>query len=919
MADGAAYGIRGRRAELARLERLIADVRAGQGRILVVRGEPGIGKSALLDHLAENAPGCRVARASGVESEMELPFAGLHQLCAPMLEFAERLPTLQREALEVAFGLRLGPPPDRFVVGAATLTLLSEASSAEPLLCVVDDGQWLDQASAQALTFAGRRLFADRIGLVFAVRDPVTRAEWRGLDELVIGGLGRHDAEALLGAVIPGRIDAHVRDRIVAETRGNPLALIELPRGLSTAELAGGFERPDLRPLASQIEQNFGRRMQALPPQTQRLLLTAAADAVGDLPLLRRALTILQVPMSAAGAAEEAGLIELGAQVRFRHPLVRSAAYRAATPADRRAVHQALAEATDIATDPDRRAWHRANGTLEPDEDIAGDLIASADRAGRRGGVAAMAAFLRRATELTPDPAQRADRALAAARASFRAGAFDTALKLLVTADEDPTAELRRALAELLRAGIAFATGHGRDAARMMLDVARRLEPLDPGLARDTYLDSIAAAMYAGRFGADAGLPVVARAARDAPMPAVRDKRDLLLDALARFLTGEYAAAVPVARDVMAAYSGADDTSDADDLRWLWLAGLLAVDLWDSENWDILTARHVRIARTAGDLTEIPSVLGTRVILTIFAGEFTAAESVIREIETIWEATGITTTPYQAVTLAAWRGQVERTEELVTASLQAAEIRGEGGAVSSHQWARAVLMNSRGRYEDALAAARIATEYPVELGVANWALPELVEAAVYSGRPELAFEAMEPLSLMTQASGTPWALGILSRARALTSTGGTAESCYQDAIEHFGRTQLRLELGRARLVYGEWLRREGRPSDAREQLRAAYEVFSTAGAEGFADRSRRELAATGEPVQEPTRRATYALTAQEARIAELAGQGLTNAEIGAQMFLSRHTVEWHLRKVFTKLGISSRRQLHVLLLDNRNA
>ncbi|NIK62151.1 AAA family ATPase [Kribbella shirazensis] len=918
MAGGAEYGIRGRRAELAQLDGLVADIRTNEGRVLLIRGEPGIGKSVLLDHLAANADGCRVARASGVESEMELPFAGLHQLCAPMLDLVERLPPVQREALEVAFGLRAGAPPDRFVVGAATLTLLSEASAGQPLLCVVDDGQWLDQASAQALTFAGRRLFADRIGLVFAVRDPLTGPEWRGLAELPIGGLADHDAKALLTAAIPGRIDEHVRDRIVAETRGNPLALLELPRGLSTAELAGGFEQPDVRPLASQIEQHFHRRVQSLPPQTQRLLLTAAADSVGDLLLLRRALTHLDVPMSAAHPAEEAGLIDLGAPVRFRHPLVRSATYRSATPADRRAVHRALADATDPAVDPDRRAWHRANGALEPDEEIAEDLIASADRASRRGGLAAMAAFLRRATELTPDPAKRADRALAAAQASFHAGAFETTLKLLVTADEDSADELRRARADLVRARVAFATGHGMDAPRMLLDTADRLEPLDPALARDTYLDAITAAMFAGRFGAGAGLPVVARAARAAPSPAVRGERDLLLDTLARLFTDDYPAAVPLARDVMAAFSETDDARNAHDLRWIWLATLLAIDLWDDESWDVLTAKHVRIARGAGDLTEIPSVLGTRVILQMFAGEFTVAESVIREIETIWEATGLTPTPYQAVTLAAWRGQVERTEQLVGASLDGAEIRGEGGAVTSHQWARAVLLNSRGRYQDALAAAQVATEYPVELGVANWALPELVEAAVYSGRPDAAAEAMERLTMMAEASGTPWALGVLARARALLSTDATAKRYYREAIEYLSRTRIRMDLARAHLVYGEWLRREGPRQEAREQLRTAYELFSAAGADGFAERARHELAAAGEVVHEPTRQANSSLTAQEARIAELAGAGLTNADIGAQMFLSRHTVEWHLRKVFTKLGIRSRRQLQVLL-DNHNA
>ncbi len=414
--------LRGRRAESARLDHVVAGVRSGTGQVLIVRGEAGIGKSALLEYLIGRAEGCRVARASGVESEMELPFAGLHQLCLPLLDLSGRLPGPQRAALEVAFGLSGGGPPDRFLIGAATLSLLSAASDREPLLCVIDDAQWLDQASVQTLTFVGRRLFADRIGVVFSLREPVTGPEWRGFPELPIGGLADEYAGALLDSVVPGRLDGHVRDRIVAETRGNPLALMELPRGLTAAQLAGGFERPDARPLASQIEQNFARRVQALPPNTQRLLLTAAAEPVGDVPLLVRALTLLDVPMSTAAPAEAAGLIDIAARVRFRHPLVRSATYRAADPADRRAVHQALAEAIDPELDPDRRAWHRAQGADGPDEDVAAELVSSSDRAQRRGGMAASSAFLQRATELTPDPATRASRALSAARASLAGG-----------------------------------------------------------------------------------------------------------------------------------------------------------------------------------------------------------------------------------------------------------------------------------------------------------------------------------------------------------------------------------------------------------------------------------------------------------------------------------------------------------------
>ncbi|MFG1817606.1 AAA family ATPase [Kribbella sp. NPDC049174] len=905
---GATDRLRGRRSECAHLDRLVADVRSRQGRVLIVRGEAGIGKSVLLDYLAGHADGCRVARAAGVESEMELPFAGLHQLCAPMLDLAGNLPPPQRDALRVAFGLEFGGPPDRFLVGAAVLSLLAEVADQQPLLCVVDDAQWLDQASAQALTFVGRRLFADQIGVVFGVRDPVTAPEWRGFPELVVGGLADEDAGALLDSVLPGRLDEHIRDRIVAETRGNPLALLELPRGLSAAELAGGFERPDARPLASQIEQNFSQRVQLLPPQTQRLLLTAAADPVGDVPLLLRALRNLDLPVSAAAPAEAAGLVELGARVRFRHPLVRSATYRSAAAADRRAVHQALAEAIDPDLDPDRRAWHRAQAADEPDEDVAAELIASADRAQRRGGVAATAAFLQRATELTPDPATRAGRALAAAQATLRAGAFETASKLLVTADEWTADELHQAMVNLFRAQVAFATGHGASGARLLLEAARRLEPLDLEVARDTYLDAIMAAMFAGVLAPGSPQTEVARAARAAAQPEKPRKHDLLLETYAVSFTDGYPAAVPLARKAIEAFADPAQAAPSDS-RWLWLASRTAVDLWDFEHWDVLTARHVQLARELGDLAELPLVLNSRLTMHLFAGEFPAAASLLSEIRTISEATGLGLAPYGAIGLAVLRGRVDEATPLIATTTDEVVARGEGGGLSFTRWADSVLMNSLARYPEALASAQAASADPNDLGVGSWALPELVEAAVRTGQRELAAEGFDRLTELTQATGTDWALGVLARSTALLTTGPEAESGYQEAIERLGRTRVRMELARSHLLYGEWLRRAGRRQDARTHLRTAYDLLAAAGADAFADRARHELAATGEAVDERASRATDTLTAQEAHIAELAGSGLTNAQIGAQMFLSQHTVEWHLRKVFAKLGITSRRQL----------
>ncbi|RSM58342.1 LuxR family transcriptional regulator [Actinoplanes sp. ATCC 53533] len=855
--DGAAaHGLRGRAKECAVLDRMVAEVRSGQGQALLIRGDAGVGKSALLDYVVERSTGCGVARATGVESEMELPFAGLHQLCAPMLDRRDRLPVPQREALAVAFGHSAGGPLDGFLVGLAVLSLLTTASEDRPLVCVVDDAQWLDQVSARTLTFISRRLAAERIGVVFSMREPATGPAWRGLPELVVGGLADEDARALLDSVVPGRLDERVRDRIVAETRGNPLALLELPRGLTVAEIAGGFMRPDTRPLWSRIERSFAQRIGSLPSPTRKVLLTAAAEPVGDVTLLLRATRLLDLSMCAIVPAEAAGLIELGVRVRFRHPLVRSAVYRAATPADRRDVHRALAEATDPAADPDRRAWHRAHGAAGADERIAAELVSSADRAQRRGGAAAAAELLRHATELTPDPATRAIRALAAAQAELQAGAFGTALKLLRGAEEGLADELHLARVSLLRAQLAFASGHDMTAPRLLLEAARRLEPLDGALARTTYRDAMAAAMLAGGFADDAGFLELVRAVRAAPRPARDRPGDLLLDSLAALLTDGYEAFVPLARATLSAFRGAD-TSEASELPWLWLAAIAAADTWDDENWSTLTARHVQAARDAGALSELPLALNSLVVVRLLAGERAAAAALVAEIQAIGEATGRGLAPYGALALAAWRGDEAAAVPLIEASRADAVARGEDTGVMVTHWARSLLLNGLTRYAEALPAARAAAEHPLESAVGYWALVELIESAVRSGRPELAAGAYERLAATTRACGTEWALGVRARSGALLARGAAAEALYRRAIEHLGRTRLRMELARARLLYGEWLRRENRRQEARCQLRGAYDILTAAGADAFADRARRELAAAGEAVAEhvsPARR-----------------------------------------------------------------
>jgi DNA-binding CsgD family transcriptional regulator len=886
--------------------------RAGNSAVLVVRGEPGIGKTVVLDYAVSRASASdfRVVRAWGVESEMELAFAGLHQLCVPLLGRLEQLPRPQRDALAVAFGIREGQVPDRFLVGLAVLSLLAATAEDQPLACVVDDAQWLDRASVQCLAFAARRLLAEPIALIFAVRGPGGDPELAGLPGLTVTGLGGADARTLLASAVGGRVDGEVRDRIVAETRGNPLALLQLPRGLGPAELAGGFWLPDSRPLASRIESSFHRQFELLPRETQRLLLTAAADPTGAMALLWRAGELQGIPADAAVPAQAAGLVELGARVHFGHPLVRSAVYQAASAGDRREAHRALAEATDPEADPDRRAWHRAHAAVGPDAEVAAELERSAGRAQARGGLAAAAAFLERAAVLTPDLAQRGERRLAAAQAKVQAGAFDAAVQLLGMAEAAPLDEFQRARVDLLRAQLAFAANRGSDAPPLLLRAAKRLEPIDADLARDTYLDALNAALFAGRLASPGGWPQdVSQAARAAPRPSHPPRAsDLLLDGLAANFSDGHAAGLPLLRRALSAFDR--ETSAAEDLRWLWLACIAAVHLWDYDRWDAFSSRHVRLTREAGALSELPLALIQRVYALLFAGELAAAASLVEEVQVVTEATGTRLAPYGDLALAALRGRESEFSDLATTTKDEVVQRGEGLGIGLTDWATAVFYNGLGHYQNAMAAAEEASEYLADVSVTvNWGLVELVEAAVRCELPGRATDAMRRLSESTSASGSDWALGVEARSRALVSEGESADRLYRVAIERLGRTRMGAELARAHLVYGEWLRRENRGVDAREQLRVAHEMFTDMGMEGFADRARRELLATGETVRKRTVDTLADLTAQEAQIAKLARNGRTNQEIGGQLFISPRTVEWHLGNVFTKMGITSRKDL----------
>jgi DNA-binding CsgD family transcriptional regulator/tetratricopeptide (TPR) repeat protein len=908
---GQAAELMDRRSERDALDRLIEAVRTGQSRALVMHGDPGVGKTALLKYLAGQARGCRVARVVGVESEMELAFAGLHQLCAPVLGRAGRLPVPQRDALRTAFGIAAGPPPDRFMVGLAVLSLLSEVAGDRPLICLVDDEQWLDRASAQALGFTARRLAADPVGLVFAARAP--SAELAGLPALEVVGLRDEDARALLDAALAGPLDARVRDLIVAETHGNPLALLELPRELSPTELAGGFALPTAVPLTGRIEDSFARQLAALPDQARRLVQLAAADPSGDQSLVWRAAGRLGIPFQARAPAVETGLIEFGAGVRFRHPLVRSAAYRSAAMPDRQQIHAVLAEVTDPAVDPDRRAWHLAQAATGPDEDVATELERCAGRAEARGGLAAAAAFLQRAVTLTPDPAGHVGRILAAAQASLQAGAFGNALELLSTAEiagSGPPAELTSAQIDLLRGHIAFASDLDSDTPVLLLNAAHRLEPFNLELARETYLMAWGATITAGTVASGGVLTEICRAAQALP-PAQGDRRPLglLLQGLALLTTDGRAAATQTLQLAAQALAG---ITVQDVLRWGWVATGASTAVWDDKAFHAICARQVQLVRDAGALAQLPLYLAQLGIVRAWMGDFAGAASLVAESDSVAAATGSPFAPYALLMLQALQGREAEAAPAIASVIEQAAAGAEGTGNHAH-WAAAILHNGLARYQQAASAARKVTTNTLQPWTSVWALPELVEAAARLADAELAHDALARLTEATHPCGTDWALGIEARCRALLSGGAAADDLYQEAIGRLGRTLLRTELARAHLLYGEWLHRDGRLPDAREQLRAAHEMFAAIGMAAFAERARHELVATGGAARKHSVETREQLTPQEEQIARLASDGLSNPEIGTQLFLSARTVEWHLRKVFTKLGIRSRRELYAAL------
>jgi DNA-binding CsgD family transcriptional regulator/tetratricopeptide (TPR) repeat protein len=903
----------GRRRECAALDRVLGDGRAGQSQVLVLRGEAGSGKSALLEYISQAAAGWRVATVVGVESEMELAYSGLHQLLGSMHDQLEQLPLPQRDAVSIIFGRSTGPPPDPFLVGLATLTLFAEAAEQEPLLCVVDDAHWLDSASGQILGFVARRLYAERVAIVCAARTGSGDAVLAGLPELMVRGLGDSDARALLLKNIHGPLDAAICDRIVAESHGNPLALLELPRTWSAAELAGGYGIADAQALRGKIEGSFIRRFETLPAKTRSLLLLAAAEPVGDPLLVRQAAERSGIEPADATVSGIEQLLNVGERVTFRHPLVRSAVYGAASRSERQAAHLVLSEVTNGESHPDRRAWHLAAAASGPDENVAEELERSASLAQARGGLAAAAAFLQRSVALSSDPGRRARRALAAAQANLQAGAFPAALDLLDTAEAGSLDDLARARVDLLRGQIAFASGLGSQAPPLLLKAAKRIEALDPDLARETYLDAWIAALFAGRLAGVGDLLEVSRAARSAPEPSGPPRlHDLLLEGFSVLITDGPAAAAPLLRRTAHAFTDGEGEA-GEELRWGWLGPAVANQLWDSESWKAILDRQVQLARNAGALTRLSIDLNSLAVYAVWTGDLRGAKSLIAELNGVTEATGATLGPFATVMLAAFEGLEDTTSALIKEMLADSTSMGQGVGVTWAHWVDAIHLNASGRYDEALAAAQRASDEMPQLYFSAWALPEVVEAASRTKNNEVGERYLERLIETTEAAGTDWGLGVQARARAMLAAGERAEALYRDANERLGRTRLLPEVARTQLVYGEWLRREGRRLEARAQLRTAHDTFVAIGMGAFAERARHELLATGEKVRARSDETRGQLTPQEEQIARLARDGLSNPEIGSQLFLSPRTIEWHLHKVFGKLGITSRGALRAAL------
>ncbi|ALG09548.1 ATP-binding protein [Kibdelosporangium phytohabitans] len=887
----------GHQAERREIDRLVTSAADGRGGAVVVAGEAGIGKTTLVGTALGALNGFTLLRAVGTEFEQDLLYAVLHQLCAPLLEYRLKLPIVQQTALEAVFGLGAQTSPDPLMVGASVLGLLREAAAQQPVCCVVDDAQWIDDASRRALVFVARRVAAERIAVVFASREAGCVPGIADLPRLALTGLGDEDARVLMGTAGRTRLDAEVFDRILAEARGNPLALLEFTQHV------GPFGEPGPRPsrisVVEALEEQFVRRYRQLPGSTQSLVVLAAAEPVGDIGLLGRAAKQLGLDIGGLALAEGADLLTMGPRLRFRHPLVRSAVYASASPETRRSVHGALAGVTDPDVDSDRRAWHRAHAIVDADEGVAAELARSADRARLRGGFAAAAAFMERAGQLTPDPGDQVGRLLAAARLRLQAGAPAKARALVTQAEQHPMDEQRRVAARLLRARIDYQLVHSPKATATLIDVVSQSAPEQ---ASETYLEAFASFMYnenePGRLH-DLGARIRARLPRDGLVRPV----DLLLNALLDQVM------LPVDEAVAAMRAAAATCRSADDAAEPWRMNLLcqlAIDLRDDELMEEIADRQVDVARREGILATLPQALRYQSIVRVSTGRFDDAAACLEESRAVDEVAGTVPLVGPQLVLAAFRGDLDRHRELV-------RLMGHGNRpveIAGQHYATAVLNNGLGNYDAALDAALAAQRRHQDGLYSIWAVySELVEAAARSGRGEESAVAMNHLEASARADPVPWAVAEWLQARALLGQEDDCETLYRQAIDHFGRTRISVLHARARLAYGEWLRRENRRADARVELRAAFEMLSRMGANGFAERAARELRAAGEQPLPHDTGSLNQLSVQERLIAGKVASGATNKEVAKMLFLSPRTVDAHLRSVYRKLGITSRRQL----------
>ena len=912
----------GRPAEREALGGLLTRAVGGYSSALVLRGEAGAGKTALLaDTVAVAAAGgLRTAWLTGVEPETQLGYAALHRFLLPFADQLEQLPVPQRDALRSAFGLVAGPPADRFLVALAVLTLLADVASAAPLVCVVDDVQWLDPESAVVLGFVARRLYAEQVVLLFAVREPAAEVPaLAGLPELVVGGLDDQAAMELLASLAPGPVSPAVGARIIAGTGGNPLALTEVARELSPGQLAGAEVLPEPLPIGGSLEEAFGRRVGRLAPEARLLLAVAAAEPGASQPLVWRAAAQLGIDAEAAASADLGGLAEVGSRVEFRHPLVRSAAYYEIPLRRRRRIHQALAAVSD-GEQPDRVAWHLGMAAVGPDEATAARLEQAARRARDRGGYAATVTFLSRAAELSEDEGQRARRQLAASEAALTAGQPVRAGALLEEASAKLGDPLARARATRLRGTISLALGQAGEVPSILLEAARTLAPADVRRAREALLEALEAAMYAGWSASRAVLLEIAAMARATPTAAESEASaaDLLLDGFAARAAAGYPASVPLLRRAVARLR-TDDLSPADSLRWLGLGFFAATELFDDQAQRALVGRWVQLARDLGALTALPVALNDQAAFEVKAGRFDAARACLVEASEISAATGnpgvVGSAGAAEAYELAWLGH-ETEARRVTAALAREAVGADRGTQAIFaQYCLAVLELGLGNYQAALQSALGVYEDDAPL-LGTQVIPDLIEAAARCGQTGLAEAALGRLAERALGADTPRAFGLLARSRALLASEDNAEPLYQEAIEHLKAFPGGPQLARAYLLYGEWLRRQRRRRDARQQLRTAHEMFTSMGAGAFAERARIELLATGERARQRTAGTETELTAQEAQIARLVSEGESNRDIAAQLFLSPSTVDYHLRKVFRKTGVTSRTQLaHTMTAD----